>query len=89
MNYATEFWSYSAPQGYLYVQGWYSPTGSFLQIQPKNEKLACGSTATFKVQYTTSIALDAEIKYKVNITVISIKEMMLDHSSKSFPVPHR
>ncbi|XP_067934596.1 ovostatin-like isoform X3 [Watersipora subatra] len=61
----SSFWSWSSPRAYLYVEGWYSPSGSFLQIVPNTQTLSCGSQATFKIQYTTSIALETRLQYKV------------------------
>ncbi|XP_067934593.1 ovostatin-like [Watersipora subatra] len=61
----SSFWRWSSPRAYLYVEGWYSPSGSFLQIVPNTQTLSCGSQATFKIQYTTSIALETPLQYKV------------------------
>ncbi|XP_067935022.1 murinoglobulin-2-like [Watersipora subatra] len=59
------FWRWRLPNAVLYVKGWYSPSGSFLQIVPNTQTLSCGSPATFKIQYTTSIALETQLQYKV------------------------
>ncbi|XP_067934592.1 alpha-2-macroglobulin-like protein 1 [Watersipora subatra] len=61
----SSFWSWSSPKAYLYVDGWYSPSGSFLQIVPNTQTLSCGSQATFKIQYTTSVSLETQLQYKV------------------------
>lgn len=69
LNYFTEYFQNSGPESYLYVKGWYSPSGSFLQIKPTTETLECGSTKTFTVQYTTNDEVATELRYKASIIV--------------------
>ena len=57
----------------LNPKAWYSPSGSFLQIVPLRDgagTLICGAQARFTVEYTTSIASNATVMYKVGFGLI-------------------
>jgi len=45
----------------------YSPSGSFIQIQPLDRTLTCGSVAAFHIQYASNITLETLLHYQVCI----------------------
>jgi len=76
VEYVTEFWTgttYPFPRDSSHVVAWYSPTGSFLQIQEKKEELRCGTNTTFRVQYTTSEEQTVQLFYKVYVRLVHLR----------------
>uniref|UniRef100_A0A8C4JDK4 Alpha-2-macroglobulin n=1 Tax=Dromaius novaehollandiae TaxID=8790 RepID=A0A8C4JDK4_DRONO len=77
-------------QGYLQVQRFYSPSKSFLKIEPKSETLSCGSTTEVRVHYIlTPEAIEEEKKIvfyylvmaKGIIKRVGTNTLDLDHES--------
>lgn len=58
------------PRSFHSIKQWFSPTGSFLQIEPIREEVECGSTLTVDVAYTT----EANTKYKFYYEVIKFPQ---------------
>ena len=66
------------PRASLTVKKWYSPSGSFLQIDPIRGTNLCGPTMSVNVTYTTEANTNFLFYYKVRLTssFSTIKEVV-------------
>ena len=54
------------PQAYYSVKQWYSPSGSFVQIEPVYDSVQCGSSINLNVRYTTNGDANYKFHYQVS-----------------------
>uniref|UniRef100_A0A8C5JFB3 Alpha-2-macroglobulin n=1 Tax=Junco hyemalis TaxID=40217 RepID=A0A8C5JFB3_JUNHY len=68
---------------YLHLKRFYSPSNSFLKIEPKSKPLSCGSTTDIRVHYILTPAAVGEQK-KITFYYLVIKPRILSAPRESF-----
>ncbi|KGL79417.1 Alpha-2-macroglobulin, partial [Tinamus guttatus] len=83
--------SWVVPQyihGYLQVKRFYSPSKSFLKIEPKSETLSCGSTTEVRVHYILTPEATGEKKKVVFFYLVMAKGIIKQAGTNTLDLDH-